>query len=328
MLSENCSNVNGTKPQVRWYKAMFICEKCLAVNPTRWAPANLTYGDLSDTACWTRTQLDNKSYYEVPNTTPSPWTAVRGFDINTVFEDLLHNVHLGIGRDLVGSVLIELAVSFQASFGLDTLDEALRMIYADFVTWSKARGLRSSRRRFTLKLLGRSETNRKTYPVVGTQVKAASMKVIIAYLAHKTQSMPANNHYERVRATCLWAIADFMHVCDTSDFWMTKAESDRAVYAGNSFLRCYQFLAAENLARREPLYKVRPKVHYFKHTVMDIRRSRMNPNFFHCFMSEDFVGRHARLASKTHRSSVSIRTLQRYMLVLRGLWAPQSKAKL
>jgi len=304
---------------------MFICEKDLSVNPTKNAPEQLSYADFSNDACWTKTCVSNKGYYQVPGVKVSPWSIyVRGFTILTVFEDLLHNVYLGIARDFAASILIELCPAYDPY--MSTMDDTLRLIYADFCSWCKGNGLKQARRRFTLKLLGKDRESERVYPSIGTQVKAASMKTILAFLNYKLTNIAANTEYERIRATTAWALCDFLHICDLSDMWMTSDQADRACHAGFVFLRGYAWLADSNMRSNITLYKIRPKHHYFHHQVLEVQKSKLNPSWLHCFVSEDFVGRSARVASRCHRKTVSLRAIQRYMLCIRRQWLHKDSA--
>ena len=302
----------------RWYKGMFICERDMAVCPSNKAPKELTYGNFSGNALWKQTEFTNSSYYDVPGTRISPWAVhIRGFHILTMFEDIMHNLHLGILRDLEASVMVAIAVIY----GCENLDANLRLMYVDFRQWAKSHKLSYARRRFTEKLVG--VTDAGGYPCMSSFVKAATIKVILAFLADKTWN-DSSSEEARVRSTCVWAVANFLHILDTSEFWLTSAQAHEAAHSARTFLLLYQKLAVSALESGLCLYKVRPKHHYFEHTGDDVERSHMNPAYFHCFMAEDYIGRNARLASKTHRWTVSLRTLERNMIVLRQRW----KAKL
>jgi hypothetical protein len=98
--------------------------------------------------------------------------------------------------------------------------------------------------------------------------------------------------------------------------WFTPEQAEEAAGALQGYLQTYQCLAQVNLARRRPLYKCRPKMHYLEHMRLRILREHSNPRHEHNFLEEDFVGRVSRLAAKTHRANVCLRTLQRYLIFL------------
>lgn len=273
----------------------------------------LNYADMTPEADWRCTQFTNTTYYRVPGTTPSPWaTHVRGFHILTCFEDIMHNCHIGIARDVNASVLAEINEA-----GADT-DQNLRNESVKFAIFRKKHGIRVRNIRFSKKLITRPDDH--TYPMISSFVKAAHMKIMIIYLASRLHDMNPTTEYEKLRATMMWGLATFVHILDTSPMWLSIEQANEACYAGRAFCMSYQKLAVINEDLRICLYKIRPKNHFFDHQVDDLERNRLNPNRVNCMQSEDFIGRNARLASKTHRWTVSLRTLERYMITLRMRW--------
>jgi hypothetical protein len=69
-------------------------------------------------------------------------------------------------------------------------------------------------------------------------------------------------------------------------------------------------------------YKLRPKLHYLHHAIIDLQKTRLNPFFSTCFLDEDYMGKIKALSSKCHASTVVHRTLQRYLILLGQRWAP------
>ena len=242
----------------------------------------------------------------------SPWQAVRGFNVFTCFEDLMHVVYMGFARDFLSSIFCELVE--------DTADPELelRKIKRQYDTFCKRKGLQRISRRFTLNLLGRK--NKWTYPHLQHSVKACTVKVLISFVADLLRKREAPTEHDKVLATAAWALADFLHVLDHSDFIMGDADASAAYTSGNHFATLYQYLSAEAEHQGRCLFHMRPKVHYFCHLVDDIIRSKINPGRISCMVSEDFVGKSARLTSKVHKSTYALRTLQRYMIVLRKRW--------
>ena len=67
-------------------------------------------------AAWRMTRLDHQGYLDHERGNVSPYASIEGFNVETVAYDLLHNVFLGVGRDLY---FLHLASSclFQRVFG-------------------------------------------------------------------------------------------------------------------------------------------------------------------------------------------------------------------
>ena len=79
---------------------------------------------------------------------------------------------------------------------------------------------------------------------------------------------------------------------------MTPEQAERAYQSGMVFLKmlCELAYAAAHATPQIFRYKYRPKLHYFEHQLIEIRRNRFNPNYTSNFMDEDYIGKIAKLA--------------------------------
>jgi hypothetical protein len=64
------------------------------------------------------------------------------------------------------------------------------------------------------------------------------------------------------------------------------------------------------------LYAYKPKLHYFEHMCDVIRVEKLNPAWYWNFAEEDLMGTAIDLGSKTHRTTVPERVLDRYWIRL------------
>ncbi|CAK9067307.1 unnamed protein product [Durusdinium trenchii] len=72
---------------------------------------------------------------------PSPWTAVPGFRLETIAWDLLHNVFLGTGRDLVASAIrVLIREGIYDHVGSSELDVILSAVHEEIRTTCKQNG--------------------------------------------------------------------------------------------------------------------------------------------------------------------------------------------
>ena len=65
------------------------------------------FADASDTAGWKCTCISHEAYI-ASTILVSPWIKVPGWRLETAWGDLVHDIHLGIGRDAVASGLVYL----------------------------------------------------------------------------------------------------------------------------------------------------------------------------------------------------------------------------
>ena len=87
------------------------------------------------------------------------------------------------------------------------------------------------------------------------------------------------------------------------------------------FVTGYMKLASDCLQDDFNGYAVKPKLHLFKHQVLDLHESLskgdeviMNWNVFNCEQSEDLVGRISRLSRRMDSRRVGERVLQCYLV--------------
>lgn len=68
-------------------------------------PPIYEWKNFSLNAAWRMTRLDHQGYLDHECGNVSPYASIEGFNVETVAYDLLHNVFLGVGRDLFASGL-------------------------------------------------------------------------------------------------------------------------------------------------------------------------------------------------------------------------------
>jgi len=137
----------------------------------------------------------------------------------------------------------------------------------------------------------------------------------------------ARCRYSKMRATCVWAMADYLHTLGNNGLVMSWEARQRAHVSGQRFLMRYQWLAATCFDQRKCLYKLRPKHHYYAHVCDRHLHSAVNPRFYHNFQDEDFMGKIARLCGKVNSASVMLRAMQRYLLFLALRMEAQRRAE-
>ena len=78
----------------------------------------------------------------------------------------------------------------------------------------------------------------------------------------------------------------------------------------------YQRLAAEAYGRLEAAWKLRPKLHYFGHTILELTDTLENPARQALWAAEDLVGQAKKLGRLCHKRTVGTRVAQRRGLFL------------
>ncbi|CAE7785046.1 nipblb [Symbiodinium sp. CCMP2456] len=86
-----------------WYQCTRLCESCLAEKPAKKNNPGMDFRNLQAEAPYFYTRLSHEQFLKFDNA--PPWSCVPGFRIETVSLDFMHNVYLGLGKDVVSSSL-------------------------------------------------------------------------------------------------------------------------------------------------------------------------------------------------------------------------------
>ena len=81
-------------------------------------------------------------------------------------------------------------------------------------------------------------------------------------------------------------------------------------------LRSTAWLASYCWERDVMAFKLRPKHHCLWRIAVDVGMFRVNPRIFHCWKEESFLGKLKKIARNCHGSTVTTRSLQRYLIGL------------
>ena len=303
---------------VRYYRCNLLCYRCFASQ----TQSDLLWTDLSDDAPWTRTTVRTGDFLNNYTTAPS-LCKIHGWSADTLLWDMMHVLFLGIGPDLCGSAMLLLVVTNYFS-NSNNVDDHLALMHQRFKVWRTKHRVHVYVDKFTHKKLKcpqeRSRCNQyKGWPEL--DCKAAHVKCTIFFLAdlfYVASVLPQQEIKDA--ASCLHALAEFIWVLSRADFWLLPWEADSAMFHGMKFLVIYRHLAQAAENARTSRWRTRPKTHYYHHALKFMQHTKMNVLKSTCFLDEDFMGKVKRLASKTHRSLVSVRTLQRYVILLGCRW--------
>jgi hypothetical protein len=100
---------------------------------------------------------------------------------------------------------------------------------------------------------------------------------------------------------------------------LTQTESEELSKAFEGALTAYNALSV--VFDTEDLYHVIPKMHFVTHVVNDF--GRLNPRRVTCYQDEDLVGRMKLVYNGAHGATASLRSLQRYAIIVGLRWAQQ-----
>ena len=162
----------------RFYGAEYICDVRVAQRPTNTSIPAFHFGDFSATAAWRDFPISHETYM-ASESVISPWAAMPGWRLESNWFDIMHILHLGVLRDVIASVLDDLASNGLLRLSYVGEDTALKDLFLQFKQWCIDHGLSYPPTVFSLALIGRKP---RAYPELSGDVKAAHMQNIVTYL--------------------------------------------------------------------------------------------------------------------------------------------------
>lgn len=239
---------------------------------------------------------------------------------------MAHGQYLGTGKALNGSCLV-----FLCEAGLwgdipaggvysEKLQAALQEAHAEFLSWKKNRKISCTQPRFTTARVNRK--HRKMWPVLNS--KAVAGKTVSFFLTEKAVAWgnrPDSTMSEKTLATCMWSYARMISIMDSSKNMFSEAEAKEFERMCLLHLQSYGNLHVRGKTARlkEPgrqCFLLLPKHHLLFHAGVEAGKTRLNPKYFMLLSAESFVGYIGRIGRKTHRSSLTLRTIQKYLAVM------------
>ena len=127
---------------------------------------------------------------------------------------------------------------------------------------------------------------------------------------------------DKMMYVCIGSYASMMRVMDSSERIMTEEQAQEFHQLMLRHLRSYVWLHKDgmNPSRRDTpgkkCFQLIPKQHHLWHHAFDVLRTRVNPKASQLLSAESFIGVMGRIGRACHRSTVSSRALERYLLKL------------
>ena len=295
---------------------------------------SMTLGDFRPTAHHIQTRLDHDGWAASIGMNPADWhpiLEIPGCRADRFMHDVLHSQLLGTGKVLNGSVLTFLCESgyfqpFKMGFGKYDLclDSRLREAYGNFCSWKKMMGIDVNQPRFTCARLGRRM--RTHYPCLSA--KGAASKALsfwLSELATEHANRVGASQLDKTVATCALSYGEVLRLLDVLPALLTHEQAVEFREKGLLHLQCYSALNRMSQAQQsqrghgvqnKALWLLLPKHHHFHHMLDETVSSQVNPSWCTLLCAESWIGIMGRISRTCHRSSLSLRALQKYKLVL------------
>ena len=289
----------------RHYNTVNLCWMCLASKSA--ANEGYLYTNFKRDCLWR-----SSMYVQDPWVVPSVLMQLHGFNIRMIKVDLLHVFYLGVGRDMLGSVL-KLLVQKNGFFVGRTIADRMKS------ATSMLKGFcRTQRKSVRFRNFSRKRLKWKSSAYPELKCKASDVSTTLAWLAYTFEHTVAPSCYDDL-GIFIWAANTFCKVfVDGQD---PLSDDDRALASESLklFINLYLTLARDAFDHDLYLWKIRPKFHLLCHLQIQLEEFSVcrNPKAFATWMDEDMVKNIMRVKAKTHKTTSTVRTLQRYVAGLK-----------
>ena len=287
-----------------------------------------TFTDFREDSFHKANRLTNQQYMASKSLEELPVPMVHGgVALSRFLHDTTHSQLLGTSKVLNGSVLTYLIECghFGAfpSHGFYEHNYAMlcRTAFVDFKMWLRANGLAATQPRFTASRLNRK--HRGMFPCLAS--KAINGKRVSYWLAARCVErleQPDVTFLDELVATCMWSYCSMLRLFDECPMVLSQAQASLLHRHGSLHLLSYahlRLLSSRSVGKRylRSSFCIIPKHHYLQHALDEALESFINPGVYNLLAAESFVGTIGRISRKVHRTTVSLRTAQRYMCMLR-----------
>ena len=235
--------------------------------------------------------------------------------------DFFHVWHAGVGKDFTASALI---YAMKKLYGLGGVKRDLKALNEALKVFLRAQKTRLHCGFLTEDLLGYTGT--REYPE-GKWSKNMDTAVLMKFVVHLCESFApqVQDDYilEKILETAT-AIGNVIRAFFDNGYFMPDEVCRDVIGNGHEFLFGYAKLTRMCLDNNLCLFKLRPKIHYLNHIFLRIYQEwekngiAINACAEATFMSEDFVGKTAKISRRVNPRSVALKTLQRYVLWMRS----------
>ncbi|CAE7662955.1 unnamed protein product [Symbiodinium sp. CCMP2592] len=246
--------------------------------------------------------------------------------------DFFHVWHAGVGLDFCSSAMVYCFRLFEMS----SVEKNISELNASLQVFLKKSKQKLACGRVTEDLLGYSSTREYPEGKWSKNMDTAVFTKFVIWLVERPEfaaKLAADDILKMILATAK-AIGVVISTALRAEYYMASADCQEVIRNGHAVLTGYGQLVVTCYSGRLCLFKLRPKVHYLNHIFLRVWEEwraagfAVNPLAEATFMSEDFVGRTARLSRRVSTRAVAIKTLQRYLLFMQTALSKDSFAML
>ena len=222
---------------------------------------------------------------------PPSLSFLPGFRVQMLGLDILHIMHLGVGRDMVASVIRVLTrLRFWRGNNLDTQLASASVSLRNFAA--------SQKLNLRLRKLSKQNLNWKANEYPEAHCKGYDTYILLKWLQFSLDQGGRADVPNMIQ-TLVWSANNVFGLMANAEMFLTPAQQDQVQTIGNLFVHTYVHLASAAVDRGELLWKVRPKLHMLQHVFLESgRASGLNFHFISTWMDEDSIKRYMQVKKK------------------------------
>ena len=244
---------------------------------------------------------------------------ISGWHVDNVMAEAMHSGPLGVSQHLNASVLLELCEEgLWPHGGSGSWDEKLAsqlsIAFDEFVSWARSSHKAHNHKRFTP--LNLSMKRKSDWSLLKS--KARNSLVIQEWLVHKARDGIEGDdiEYKKLRAAVQWGFYSWFNWVRKEGEWLSDPAKAGMSEAADFMFKGYNALSVRAATYRRARYKIVPEHHQLWHSPGDAIRTGRNPAHHWSFPEESNMKVLGDIAANVHGSTVSRRTLERWLAQL------------
>ena len=308
----------------------YICHLCNAAAGTLDPGLDCSpFEDFSDQPQWQRGMFRKRPWSAQPILASIPHDQ-QGAQERMIVPDPFHVVKIGLGRDLVGSIIVLLARKgfFDYVGSSKNLPDRLERAHSSFLMYCMATNERPALRGFTKQFFHLKNQLSSPY----TNSKGSDTMSLCRWLRWLVllNLLPGNAAVEgydgilRVMLQCLDSLLGMFRLIHSHKLFLERPCATHLYILILRFLRGYKLFSVKSIALGVRGFALKPTAHALHHTAVCLKSQLekglaiiLNPKAYGCEPSEDYIGRVVRLSRKVGTPVVDLRVLQRVFLKTR-----------
>ena len=259
---------------------------------------------------WASTVGLQEPFYSTPAMAIVPHTPGRLAEHYTF--DIFHTIHLGVGRNFLGSALALLSEREPAR----GVDERFNTLTEKYLAWCKASSHPPVTHKLTKDLIQWPATT--DYPS-GGWYKAELTTTLLEWFETLDGSFDEDDEVMSLAMEACKALNGFVRLLFRSGAWLSAEDAGLAAQLALKYLRRYSQLAGWAQREDRTLWILQPKVHCLHHIALTLwehsqaGKKSLNPVCCSTQTSEDFIGKPSRLSRRVAAQTVIQRVLERHL---------------